>query len=151
MIRFIWMIIWKEYDDNSLWLREMMSVLEVVKNGITYTMFLVQSPYGIKFDVYMGTEKGPVYYNAIVEEIRDYCSNGELITLQPSREEWFINILKENGVLIATKKYVEGKFERQSIYTINIMKAEKIGLGVVSPDTVYQWQQEKKREQRGRN
>lgn len=119
-------------------------MLEIKVDDRIFTMFLENTPRGKKFAVYVDTEKGCVLYNFIACELSEFrCTENEVITLHPKREAYFINILLEKGVLIPTDKSTEGRYENLPIYSVDFQEAEKIGLNIVSEDTVIKWEMSK--------
>jgi len=125
-------------------------MLQIRECNKVFTMFLVESiQHRFKFDVYMDTEKGYVFYNTVVGYINGFgCAENEVIAMLPKREEYFINILSKEGVLIKTDKYNEGKFEKQPIYSIDFEKAKNIGLNLISEQTAIEWKIERQNDRR---
>ena len=119
----------------------MIYILAINVDGKIFTMFLEQTPYGKKFVVYVDTEKGCVLYNFIAEQLIEFgCSDNEVITLHPKREAYFINFLFDNCVITYINNYIECKYERLPIYSINFHEAHLIGLDIVDEDTVFNWE-----------
>ena len=119
-------------------------MLRLNNNGNIYYLFITyrgRYPHKgtISLELYMNVKNRCIHHGEVAEELHEYCSKGEVISLLPSAYSPIIEKLERSYVLIHTGRSIAGAHEQLPIFTINLQKAQALGLTVDSFDTIYNW------------